>query len=481
MRPYICLVFALGLLLGMAATASGQDESKISRADRTKIRDTKATLGKLAADLRTYNQIHEGFPDELKALVTSQLREVLPQDAWGRDFTYSRNAEKGFVLTSLGADGKAGGKDADADILWTRDGEQRTLTDAQKAALEKQREELRFQAHGAVARNEMVVVGTQAVNWRRDKSAWPESAKALRKDPADDAEKAIDACFVDPWGHEYELRLLAHDNFAIVCWGQDGKEGGSERDADFVITEKEVRSSYLQRARMDDWGGWRGNTDWRINDLVESVRKFKKKVKRLPETLEELTRPGLTEDGAAIRPSLPKDRWGKEYVYVKYSAEEFYVVGLGKNQLEGGTGDDSDTVAPEPGVVEREYEDWNPEPAEDQDALRAEIALEQAKDIADKANEHKTAKGSWPESLDTIKTKFAGEVVPLDPWGNSFVYALTKNDKGETTGFTVTSRGKDGAEGGTGTSADIAINQDKEELGEKHAESSEEAPPKEPG
>lgn len=478
MRHFICLFVALGFALGLGHSISGQDENKISRADRGKIRDTKATLGKLASDLRTYTQIHDNYPDELKALVTSQLRESLPQDAWGRDFTYSRDAAKGFVLTSLGADGKAGGKDADADIVWTRDGEQRTLTDAQKAALEKQREELRFQAHGAVARKEMVVIGTQAVTWRRDKGAWPESAKGLRKEPATDDEKAIDRCFVDPWGHDYDLRLLAHDNFAVVCWGQDGKEGGSERDADFVITEKEVRSSYLQRARWDEWGGWRGNTDWRVNDLVESIRKFKKKVKRLPETLEELTRPGLTEDGAAIRPSLPKDRWGKDYVYVLYGPEEFFVVGLGKNQLEGGTGEDADTVAPEPGVVEREYEEWNPEPAEDQDALRAEIAREQARDIVDKVNEHKTAKGAWPESLESVKAKFAGEVVPLDPWGRSFVYALTKDDKGVATGFTVTCRGKDGAEGGTGTSADIVINQDKEDVGTEHGE---DADPTDPG
>lgn len=460
MRACRLILLALFLLAGQPLMLA-QEAPAISRTDRARIRDSKETMRKLAEELRLYAQMRDEFPAELKGLVEFKLRESLPKDAWDRDFGYELSAEHGYRLCCWGADGKKGGDGANADIVWTRDGEYREMTSDERARLEKQRDEARFNANQAVALREMVVVGTALVTHRRDSGAWPADLKVLRKEPKTDQEKAVDACFTDPWGNAYALRLMAHDNFAIVCWGADGKEGGTGREADFVVTEKEVRPAYLARARWNRWGNRGMNWDWQAGQVVESVRQFRKRVGRLPQALDELTRPGLTPDGNPIRRSIPRDRFGRDYCYVVYGPEEFFVVGLGKDAIQGGTGDDADTIQPEPGVVEREFEDFEP-PQEDQDALRVEVAREQALDIADKLVAHHAEKGAYPESLETIKDKFPGEAVPLDPWGNPFVYAVTKDEPNAVTGFTVTCHGSDGAAGGDGHAADIVVNEKKE-------------------
>lgn len=461
MRAALCVALALACLALVPALA--QEDAKINRTDRARIRDTKETMTKLVSDLRLHQRMQDEYPAALKGLVDSQLRESLPKDAWEHDFAYEVSAETGFRLTSYGADGKKGGDAANADIVFTEAGELRVLTADEKAELDKQREEARFQAHRAVALREMVVVGGAAVSHRREKGAWPKTLAELRPaNPDSDEAKSQDRCYTDPWGKAYELRLLAHENFAIVCLGADGAEGGKDRNADFVITEKEVRPNYTRRNRWDRWGGWRGgNYDWQAGELVEAIKRFKRLLNRLPADLAELTRPGLTKDGNPVLRSIPKDRFGREYSYVVYGPDEFFVVGLGSDAIQGGTGDDADTVMPEPGVVDREFEEPEP-PQEDQDALRVEIAREQALDIADKLIAHHTEKGAYPDSLETIKAKFPGEAVPLDPWGNAFAYALTKDEKDAVTGFTVTCHGSDGAAGGDGHATDIVVNEKKE-------------------
>lgn len=137
-------------------------------------------------------------------------------------------------------------------------------------------------------------------------------------------------------------------------------------------------------------------------------------------------------------------------------------MGLGKDMIQGGTGENADSITPEPGAVERDYDEFEAPPQEDQDALRVEVAQEQALDIADKVAAHKAEHGTWPDSLEAVKARFPGEVVPLDPWGNAFVLELVKDANGEVTGFTVTSRGRDGAVGGAGHDADIVVNDKKE-------------------
>jgi general secretion pathway protein G len=45
----------------------------------------------------------------------------IPKDGWGNEFIYELSPETGksFVIKSLGADGKEGGEDYDADLYST--------------------------------------------------------------------------------------------------------------------------------------------------------------------------------------------------------------------------------------------------------------------------------------------------------------------------------------------------------------------------
>ena len=473
------VLFCFALLLLLSFPLSAQD--KISRADRAKMRETRETMSSLQADLATLNQLLDNkYPAELKELVDNKMREVVPTDAWGREFAYEVSATEGYKLTSWGADGKSGGDAAARDIVWTARGELREMSSEEKAEYEARLDEQRFQATRVIARRRMVKVGGEIVNYRRTNSKWPEKLEDCRRAGMEGEDVAINQCFVDPFGHEFGLRLLPHDNFAVVCWGADGAEGGLERESDFVITERDVRAEY-NVAAMDPWGwGNYDDTDWRVQNLADDVKRYKQRFGSLPNELVDLTRGGKPVDkegeGAvvqAIRSSLPKDRWGNDYVYVKLTEEEFFIVGLGKDGIEGGIKDNEDAIHPKPGANpnEEDYEeDWGgavmvePEP-EDDDVL-VEIATELMFDIIDKLKAYHAEHGSYPASLDDIKQQLVDGTVPLDPWEHSFIYTLTKDAGGAITGFTLTSYGSDSAEGGDGHAADITFNQNSEPEGE---------------
>jgi len=467
------LSLLLTVLLCAGALAA---QERISRGDRAKMRETRETMKQLQLDLATLNQMRGTYPENLKALVDDKLREALPKDAWGREFAYQLSTEHGYKLTSWGADGKAGGDGGNRDIVWTSQGELRELSTEEKAEQAARLEEQRFQASRLVARKRMVQVGAELVNHRRDKGAWPKSLDDCKRSGNAGEDAAVNRCFTDPWGKPFSLKLLPNDNFAIICWGLNGTEGGTGRDADFVITERDVRAEHYRT--RDEYWGWRGDYyggDWRVQNLAEDVQRYKEKNGKLPEELSDLTRGGQAPDGGVappIRNALPKDSWGNDYIYVKLGDEEFFVVGLGKDGIEGGIKDNADVIYPKPGTdpaAIAEEDEWGEavmeevkeEPADENDAL-AVVAREYMLDIIDKLNAHKADKGALPASLDEIKDAFVGKVVPADPWENAFIYTLVKDAEGNVTGFTLTCLGSDGAEGGEGHAADIILNQDSE-------------------
>jgi len=460
---------ALCLLTLLCATTLAQET--INRGDRAKIRKTRETLSALALDLATVRQMQGEYPGSLKALIDASLREALPKDAWDRDFAYETSTEHGFRLTSWGADGKAGGVGAGRDIVWTKNGELREMTAAELSEYQAKLKAARQQAERVLARARMVQAGAEVVNHRRDKGAWPAKLEDCRRAGTSAADKAVNLCFTDPWGRPFVFKLLPHDNFAIVCWGADGKEDGKDHDADFVVTEREVRA--LQNSFRDDWWRWDSDNgvDWQVQDLAQDVLRFKQAYGKLPEELSELTRPGPAGKAdaprQAMRAALPRDRWENEYVYIKLSAEEFYVVGLGKDAIEGGIKDNKDAIHPVPGTEPArggESDGFGPGmvmPEPDDNAALAEVASELMLEMIDKLNAHKADKGAWPATLDDIADQFVDEAVPLDPWEHEFIYTLTR-DGDAVTGFTLTCLGSDGSSGGDDHAADITLNQDGE-------------------
>jgi type II secretion system (T2SS) protein G len=91
---------------------------------------TRSTMGFVASLLGDFKKRNDRYPADLKELKNSaRLRDARVAqwlgalaDAWGRPIEYaSLDQGRGFVLTSLGADGRPGGEDEAADLRVTGD------------------------------------------------------------------------------------------------------------------------------------------------------------------------------------------------------------------------------------------------------------------------------------------------------------------------------------------------------------------------
>lgn len=106
----------------------------ISRPDQARIVAARQDIATLMQALKLYRLDHGRYPSSqegLKALAgsaadaaasTQRYMDHLPNDPWGQPYQYLNPGVHGEIdVFSLGADGRAGGEDNDADIgSWTR-------------------------------------------------------------------------------------------------------------------------------------------------------------------------------------------------------------------------------------------------------------------------------------------------------------------------------------------------------------------------
>ena len=89
--------------------------------DDARVAATKLQINELAKPLNEYKGKHGSYPDTLEDLVSANLMQEIPKDAWGNDFVYIKggtyNGSKKYDLISLGADKTQGGSGYDADII----------------------------------------------------------------------------------------------------------------------------------------------------------------------------------------------------------------------------------------------------------------------------------------------------------------------------------------------------------------------------
>lgn len=95
-----------------------------------RVKTTQAQIENLAAAVEQFRADVGRYPEEqegLKALIERPIglekwngpylsRRTLPKDGWNNEFVYRRDATFGFVIKSLGADGKEGGEGEAADL-----------------------------------------------------------------------------------------------------------------------------------------------------------------------------------------------------------------------------------------------------------------------------------------------------------------------------------------------------------------------------
>jgi len=97
---------------------------------RSQVKTTEAQLAQLSGAVEQFRADVQRYPTEqegLKALIEKPQgvegwegpyiqKRTLPKDGWKRDFIYKLDDRFGFIVRSLGADGKEGGEGENADI-----------------------------------------------------------------------------------------------------------------------------------------------------------------------------------------------------------------------------------------------------------------------------------------------------------------------------------------------------------------------------
>lgn len=124
----LVVLVIIGLLAGLVGPQlmGRVDTSKVTAAD-TQARMLKAALDTMRLDIGRYPTKEEGLamlvtaPREERAARKWQgpyLSEGVPMDPWGNAYQYNPVSQTVVVLTSLGADGQAGGEGTNADIIY---------------------------------------------------------------------------------------------------------------------------------------------------------------------------------------------------------------------------------------------------------------------------------------------------------------------------------------------------------------------------
>ncbi|MDX2115436.1 MAG: type II secretion system major pseudopilin GspG [Planctomycetota bacterium] len=118
------VVIIIGLIAAIAVPRLGKAFGK------GQVKTTVAQMARLSAAVEEFKADVMRYPTEqegLKALVEKPQgvdawkgpyldRRVVPKDGWNHDFHYRLDDTFGFLIKSLGADGKEGGEGDNADL-----------------------------------------------------------------------------------------------------------------------------------------------------------------------------------------------------------------------------------------------------------------------------------------------------------------------------------------------------------------------------
>lgn len=129
------LIEIMVVLIIIGVITAGVGARFLGQADQARVDQAMTDFATIEKALKLYKLHNYRFPSSeqgLEALIEKPVDarqwqdggylDALPIDPWGNPYVYITPGEKGdFDLYSLGADGKSGGQDFDADIYnWQR-------------------------------------------------------------------------------------------------------------------------------------------------------------------------------------------------------------------------------------------------------------------------------------------------------------------------------------------------------------------------
>ena len=118
----LIVIVILGLLYSLVAPAM------FSKVDSTKVKTAELQLEMLRTSLEAFRLDMGDYPAALQGLREATgagwdgpyLPKSVPKDPWGNDYFYKKPGDAGqaFLLMSFGKDGKPGGSDDSADVVY---------------------------------------------------------------------------------------------------------------------------------------------------------------------------------------------------------------------------------------------------------------------------------------------------------------------------------------------------------------------------
>lgn len=118
----LIVIVILGLLYSLVAPAM------FSKVDSTKVKTAELQLEMLRTSLEAFRLDLGDYPESLQGLRETTgvgwdgpyLPKSVPKDPWGNDYFYKTpgDADQAFLMMSFGKDGKAGGSDDSADVVY---------------------------------------------------------------------------------------------------------------------------------------------------------------------------------------------------------------------------------------------------------------------------------------------------------------------------------------------------------------------------
>ncbi|MEC8325658.1 MAG: type II secretion system major pseudopilin GspG [Pseudomonadota bacterium] len=111
------------IIIGLLASLVGP--AMFGKVDSSKVKTAQAQMQLLATAIDTYRLDNDAFPESLDGLRKSSgprwdgpyLPKDVPLDPWDNPYFYQQQGNS-YSLMSLGRDGKQGGEELDADIVY---------------------------------------------------------------------------------------------------------------------------------------------------------------------------------------------------------------------------------------------------------------------------------------------------------------------------------------------------------------------------
>lgn len=124
----LIVMVILGLLAALVGPSMfGKVGKSRQKAAKTQLSLFETALGTYRLDVGSYPTTEQGLealreqPQDAERWDGPYLAKEIPVDPWGHAYEYASPSEHGdYEIVSLGADGKSGGEDENADIVsWT--------------------------------------------------------------------------------------------------------------------------------------------------------------------------------------------------------------------------------------------------------------------------------------------------------------------------------------------------------------------------